>query len=338
MSRKSKFMAAYLAVLLAFTVYVMLDTFVITRVYGGETPAAETEQSVSAEDASAAETELSESGEDMAATEGSGQSESSESPADETAASPGTASSAGIGTVVDTYSSDGFDITLIKYRENDTDIYVADVIAADSSYLKTALANGTYGRNVTAKTSEIAESVNAVLAVNGDYYGAQEKGYVIRNGKLYRDTALNDQEDLVIYDDGSFGIINESEVTAESLISSGAVQTLSFGPALVQNGSVSVAEHEEVGKAMASNPRTAIGVVDENHYLFVVSDGRTSESAGLSLYELAQFMESIGAETAYNLDGGGSSTMYFKGSVVNNPTTGGGRTKERSVSDIVYIG
>ena len=205
-------------------------------------------------------------------------------------------------------------------------------------YLKTALAQGTYGRNVTQKTSEIAESVNAVLAINGDYYGAQTKGYVIRNGKLYRDTAIAGQEDLVIYKDGTFEIINESDVTAQELINNGAVQVLSFGPGLVQNGNVTVSENEEVGKAMASNPRTAIGIIDQNHYIFVVSDGRNGESEGLSLYELAQFMKSQGATTAYNLDGGGSSTMYFNGNVVNNPTTGGNTIKERSVSDIVYIG
>ena len=90
---------------------------------------------------------------------------------------------------------------------------------------------------------------------------------------------------------------------------------------------------------MASNPRTAIGIVTENHYVFVVSDGRTSESKGLSLYQLANFMkEKLNVETAYNLDGGGSSTMYFNGEIVNNPTTNGNRISERSVSDIVYIG
>jgi exopolysaccharide biosynthesis protein len=247
------------------------------------------------------------------------------------------ASSAAVSTS-DTYSDGNISVTLKEYRQNDTTIYVADVELSSSSYLKTALAQGSYGKNVTATTSEIAESVNAILAINGDFYGAQEKGYVIRNGTLYRDTAIDNQEDLVIYKDGSFGIINESEVTAQELIQNGAVQTLSFGPALIQNGSIAVTSDEEVGKAMASNPRTAIGIIDENHYVFVVSDGRTDESEGLSLSQLAQFMQSLGVETAYNLDGGGSSTMYFNGSVVNNPTTGGSKTKERSVSDIVYIG
>ena len=279
---------------------------------------------------------------DTTASSGSSSSNSSASSSSSISTSGSSSSSAksasGTATSTDTTYSDGnITVTLKEYRENDSTIYVADVQLTDSSYLKTALAQGSYGRNVTQKTSEIAESVNAVLAINGDYYGAQEKGYVIRNGKLYRDTAIENQEDLVIYEDGSFGIINESDVTAQELIEKGAVQTLSFGPALVQNGKITVSQNEEVGQAMASNPRTAIGIIDDNHYVFVVSDGRTSESEGLSLYELAEFMDSLGAETAYNLDGGGSSTMYFNGSVVNN-TTGGMGNSERSVSDIVYIG
>ncbi len=237
-----------------------------------------------------------------------------------------------------TYEDDNIKITLTDYRENDTDIHVADVTVSSAAYLKTAFAQSAYGKNVTEKTSEIAENVNAILAINGDYYGAQERGYVIRNGVLYRSTAKSGNEDLVIYADGSFEIISEDDITAEELLEKGAQNVLAFGPTLVENGSVSVTEGEEVGKAMASNPRTAIGIIDENHYVFVVADGRTSENEGLSLYELAEFMESLGVQTAYNLDGGGSSTMYFNGEVVNQPTTNGHSIEERRVSDIVYIG
>ena len=56
---------------------------------------------------------------------------------------------------------------------------------------------------MTEKTSEMAQDAGAILAINGDYYGAQEKGYVIRDGVLYRDTAKTDQQDLVIYEDGT---------------------------------------------------------------------------------------------------------------------------------------
>lgn len=241
-------------------------------------------------------------------------------------------------TTSNSYKDQNIQIEMKEYRKNDTTIYVADVQIANPALLKTALANNTYGKNITSKTSTIADNVNAILAINGDYYGVQEKGYVLKNGTIYRSTASKNQEDLVIYEDGTFEIINESDVDINTLLKNGAYNILSFGPALVENCNITVSQNEEVGKAMASNPRTAIGIIDELHYVFVVSDGRTNESEGLSLYELAEFMQSIGVKTAYNLDGGGSSTMYFNGNIINNPTTNGNRVSERSVSDIVYIG
>lgn len=132
-------------------------------------------------------------------------------------------------------------------------------------------------------------------------------------------------------------IVNSGEKTAQQLVDDGVWQAFSFGPALIQDGQVDVAVNAEVGKAMASNPRTAVGMIDTCHYVFVVSDGRTSESKGLSLYQLATFMQGIGVKTAYNLDGGGSSTLYFNGEIINYPTTSGRSMKERGVSDIVYI-
>ena len=251
--------------------------------------------------------------------------------------STGSTSSTSSGTVIGTYSDSKNKITVTQYRAYDSNIYVADVEVTDGTSILSAFANNTYGRNITDTTSDMAEENNAVLAINGDYYGARQSGYVIRNGVVYRNQGSNG-EDMVISKDGSLSFISESDTTTDSLIQKQAWQVLSFGPVLVENGQIAVTENDEVGMAMASNPRTAIGTVAKNHYLFVVSDGRTSESAGLSLYELANFMKSLGATNVYNLDGGGSSTMVFQGEVVNNPTTNGNKISERAVSDILYIG
>ena len=244
-------------------------------------------------------------------------------------------------TVTDTsYSDDNISVTLTKKTVSNTQVYIADVTVSSSEYLKTAFAQNTYGNNVTAKTSETAANNNAILAVNGDYYGANTTGYVIRNGVVYRDTVREDSSngDLAIYKDGSFKIIYEDQVSADQLVKDGVVNLLAFGPSLVENGEIVVDTNSEVGQSMSSNPRTAIGIIDENHYIIIVSDGRTSESEGLSLYQMAEIMKSYGVKTAYNLDGGGSSTLYFNGQVINKPTTNGNTISERSVSDIVYIG
>ncbi len=290
--KKYIFSIVYGLLLAAFTIYIMLDTFVLARVYdtveqGSPPPVSE--------DKNAVQTENS-------------------------------------------YSDENISITLTEHRVKDTAVYVAEVKLSSSEYLKTAFANNTYGKNIKQKTSENAKANSALLAVNGDFYGARERGYVLRNGLVYRQKGTDGQEALVIYRDGSFGIADEGQVSADTLKQQGAWQILSFGPALVKDSEISVTDGQEVAQSMKSNPRTAIGVIENNHYIIVVSDGRTDESRGLSLLELAEFMQSLGATTAYNLDGGGSATMYFNGRIVNKPTTNGKTIKERSVSDIVYIG
>lgn len=286
-------------ILAAYTVYAALDTFVIVRVLTPDTlPTATAE-------ASTAPTEAPTTAPISADTE---------------------------------YHDDQIDIVLTTMRVENTTVYVADVQIADISLLKTALAGNTYARNLTETTSVQAANAGAILAINGDYYGAQERGYVLRNGVLYRASAQSGTDALVIGADGNFRIINEGETSADTLVREGAWQVLTFGPALINGGQVTVSSSDEVGRAMTSNPRTAIGQISEGHYLLVVSDGRTKESTGLSLRQLAELMQSLGAQIAYNLDGGGSSTMVFQGRVVNSPTTNGRSIRERSVSDIVYIG
>lgn len=292
-------------ILAAYTVYAALDTFVIVRVLTPDTlPTATVE-------ASTAPT-------------------ATEPPAEQATTAPISADTE--------YHDDQIDIVLTTMRVENTTVYVADVQLADISLLKTALAGNTYARNLTETTSVQAANAGAILAINGDYYGAQERGYVLRNGVLYRASAQSGTDALVIGADGNFRIITEGETSADTLVREGAWQVLTFGPALINGGQVTVSSSDEVGRAMTSNPRTAIGQISEGHYLLVASDGRTKESAGLSLRQLAELMQSLGAQVAYNLDGGGSSTMVFQGRVVNNPTTNGRSIRERSVSDIVYIG
>ena len=208
------------------------------------------------------------------------------------------------------YQSENISIPIETIERYNTQVYVADIQLADASFLKTALAGNTFGRNVGQTTSEIAKANDAILAVNGDYYGFRDRGFVMRESYLYRDTVQGDgYEDLVIYEDGRLEVIEEAVSDASALAEAGAVQIFSFGPGLIRSGEITVTEGSEVEQSMQSNPRTAIGQIGDLHYLLVVSDGRTEESEGLTLLELAQVMEEYGCQTAYNLDGGGSSTI-----------------------------
>jgi exopolysaccharide biosynthesis protein len=144
-----------------------------------------------------------------------------------------------------------------------------------------------------------------------------------------------------LYRDGHVELYDETATDAAALVDAGVWNTLSFGPALVADGTVLDGIDEvEVDTNFGNHsiqgdqPRTAVGVVDDNHLLLVVVDGRSSGySAGASMTELATLMQGLGAVTAYNIDGGGSSTMVFDGEVVNRPSNGG----ERGTSDILYV-
>ncbi len=242
-------------------------------------------------------------------------------------------------TTKNSYEDKNIKITISTINKYDTEIYIADIQVSSIEYLQSAFAQSSYGRNITEDTSDMATNNNAILAINGDYYGFRNNSFVLRNGVIYRDNKQTDTtEDLVIYDNGNFEIINENSSDINELENNGAWQIYSFGPGLIENGQLTVDTTTEVSsRSMKSNPRTAIGMIDQLHYLFVVSDGRTQTSAGLSLYQLASIMQEYGCQTAYNLDGGGSSTMVFNGQVINNPTSGN-NSGERKISDIIYIG
>lgn len=217
--------------------------------------------------------------------------------------------------------------------------YVADLRLSDATALRSAFANNEFGLNITAKPSAIAAEHNAVLAINGDYYGFRSEGILIRNGAIYRDNGV--RQGLVLYTDGRAEIYDETTTTAQDLVDSGAWNTLSFGPALVDDGAVLAGIDEvEVDTNVGNHsiqglqPRTAVGWVEANHLMLVVVDGREEGySRGVTMSGLAQIMVDLGCRVAYNLDGGGSSAMYWGGSIINQPSNGG----ERATSDILYL-
>ena len=263
------------------------------------------------------------------------------------------------------YSDPDIHIDISTGRFEDyTDYYAADIRIRSLSYLKTALAYDTPGENYSEFTSTICNRHKGIIAIDGDTYGSQRNGYVIRNGQIIRSTknlSRRKPEDLAIYADGTFEIFNEREHELSEIAAKGAWQVFSFGPGLIAEGKKIVQKGEEVGTAAQQNmnQRCAIGMISPLHYVFMVSDGRIRRSPGLSLYQVGKVMESLHCYCAYNLDGGGSATMYLDdgtgnanglGALVNYCTQElvGGNNKdtlpeapaigEREVSDIVYIG
>jgi Phosphodiester glycosidase/FlgD Ig-like domain len=107
----------------------------------------------------------------------------------------------------------------------------------------------------------------------------------------------------------------------------GALDAIGGGPVLVRNGRPvrQAGEHFTLDQITRRHPRTAVGQLADGGFLFVVADGRSRWSAGLTTWALARTMADLGAVAALGFDGGGSSTISFDGAVLNRPSDGSPR-------------
>lgn len=240
------------------------------------------------------------------------------------------------------YQSDEMNIGIKRIQENEVTYFLADVRIHDVEHLQSALSGkyaGLKNGKKTETTSAIAERNNAVLAINADNFKSHGYGVIIRNGDVMRQKDTT-RHLMAITGTGDLEVFNERPKPAElvkQLVAEGVENTFEFGPVLVQNGQA--AQLNKSFKLIATRdsilePRTAIGQLGELHYLIIVVDGRKEGySKGMNLSGLQSLFLRYGAKNAFNLDGGGSTTLYFKGEVINQPSGG----RQRAVSDILMI-
>ena len=228
------------------------------------------------------------------------------------------------------YSSPDLAITVTEVHEGSLTYYVADIYIRDITCFQTALAKDTYGSGFRDSIEGMAALKNALLAVNGDYYGNTSEGVVIRNGVIYRANATN-CDVCVLYYDGTMKVMPGSGFSVEEAVADGAWQAWTFGPALLDTDGETISSFSSTNRIISANPRTAIGYYEPGHYCLVVVDGR-GESSGITLPRLSQLFHDLGCTAAYNLDGGNSSVMVWGDEVINNPSGGG-----RESSDALLI-
>ena len=229
------------------------------------------------------------------------------------------------------YSSPDISVTVTQESADNGRItyYLADIYVRDITCFQSALAGDTYGRGYRDSIRDMALLNQALLAVNGDYYGNTNEGVVIRNGVIYR-ANRTDCDVCVLYYDGTMRVMPGSAFTVEDAVADGAWQAWTFGPALLDTDGEVLTSFSSTNRIISANPRTAIGYFEPGHYCLVV-DGR-GESAGITLPQLSKLFSDLGCRAAYNLDGGNSSMMVWQNQIVNDPSGGG-----RESSDALLI-
>ncbi len=226
--------------------------------------------------------------------------------------------------------------------------FICDIQVSGPDVLSTAFFNPKRISR-TAVLEKIAADNGAVLAINCDFCGYHESGIIIRNGELVRAARTEKLDMLIIGADGQFSLHNgnrkqdDVNALAQQLMAEGVRQTIEFGPALVKDGEALPFTTKPNNnntyvistRSSQLESRTAIGQISPNHYVVIVCDGTRKSNGnwdGYSLQELQQMFLDCGAQTAINLDGGGSTKLYFMGQIINKPTS-----RDRQVSDALIF-
>lgn len=238
------------------------------------------------------------------------------------------------------YADDEVCISIEQKQKDGMTYFVCDIQLSDVSQMQTAFAGDSFTSGIYEAVSDIAARYSPVLAINADFCRYHRDGVIIRNGELLRKQSITRHHLLIVDENGDLSALTDrtgkQALVANSLVEANTWQTFEFGPVLVKDGKAATLPTSFYVKCADGyyEPRTAIGQLGPLHYIVIVVDGRRDGySTGASIPQLQQLFLDEGAEFAFNLDGGGSTTLYFQGEVVNMPSGG----SERSVSDVIMF-
>lgn len=233
------------------------------------------------------------------------------------------------------YETSTLQVNLEQSEKYGTVYWTAHVKIKDPSQIKTPLSYGTYG-GARELTSHAVSRIGAIVGINGSAfsYSSGMPGFdavMIKDGRIYNKALGTSYSLLAIKRDGT--LYNPPQgLTASALIKQGVTATFNFGPVLIKNGKSMPVDYENFSLTAYKDPRTAVGMVKKGEYVLLVADGRGSGgSRGLNQREMNAIFKSFGCRFSYNLDGGGSSVLVYRGRVLNHPSDG----QERACGDFL---
>ena len=243
--------------------------------------------------------------------------------------------------VTDTsYTSPNLSVTITHHETGEDKekitYHLADVYVGNIECFRSGLAATPPKFRMSASLLGMMEDNDAVVAVNGDFCGYSYGGITVRNGVVWS-TRSSGVDICVLYRDGRMSTFSSGKFRLDSAIVDDVFQVWSFGPALLnEDGTPRNIPWSAIPNVHISgrNPRTAIGYFEPGHYCFLVVDGRQiGYSRGMTLDEMAQLFHELGCMAAFNLDGGGSSMMGFRGELISQIYS----KQPRNLSDCLYF-
>ena len=229
--------------------------------------------------------------------------------------------------------------------------WYAKITLTDASQLRTmaASSNGSFKQTGEMDGLRLAKKTKAVVAINGDFWNSKEKrgmGYIVRQGILYQNNLSSDGKSdaplmdiLLIDEDGDFTVLERPTQDEIPALVNGkrVLNAFSFGPILVRNGkAVKNYRQSDAWLDMAADkPRQRMCICQTGplQYMVLCCAGPYKGSTGMTLNGLGKLAAKLGAKTAYNLDGGYSTMLYFHGQFLNSA----GNANPRRLMDVIYF-
>lgn len=241
------------------------------------------------------------------------------------------------GTTISYYLDESILAITWKQRVDDNTYTFAEVKIAHASQFRRYLSGGKYNSGTHHTTSEMAESVNAVVASSGDFYGYRSCGVVVLNGLVYRekgqwmDTCYIDENGDLLFT--RTGEITDKEAAQKFVDDNNIRFSLCFGPVMIQGGKCCVPYNYSFGEINDKYARAALCQLDTLHYVVVDANYEHSRNETPTVRQFAKNLVAMGIPTAYALDGGQTATIVLNNQVINRVSYGA----QRSISDILYF-
>ena len=240
--------------------------------------------------------------------------------------------------------------TKVKYYLDDTILSItwkethnysvytfSEVKIAHPSQFRRFLAGGEYGSEKQFMTTEMAESVNAVVASSGDFYRFRDFGAVVYQGEVKR--VRGDLTDTCLIDEnGDLHFFRKGEVldveTAQAYVDEHNIRfSLTFGPVLIENGERCEPYHYLLGEIGEEYARSGLCQMGNLHYLLATANTEGAYQQVPNLHTFAETLLSTGCDKAFALDGGQTAAIVMNDELINRPVYG----YQRKISDIIYF-
>lgn len=241
------------------------------------------------------------------------------------------------GSTIHYYLDDTIFAVTWKQVVDDSTYTFSEVKIAHASQFRRFLSEGKYDSGILHTTTEMSQSVNAVVASSGDYYGYRSIGIVVNEGQVYRERGhfldtcyIDDQGDLLFTYAGDY----TKKEDVQAFVDEHNVRfSICFGPVMILNGEYCVPLDYNSGEINSSYARAALCQMDKLHYVVVTANTEEPNYCMPTVGQFAQRLQEMGIPTAYALDGGQTAAIVMNNQLINTVSYG----SQREISDIIYF-